>query len=334
MQWLGEAVSRLERGVAVALVTVLRTRSSAPRPVGTRMVVADDGAVGSIGGGAFERRALARAQTLLADGAGGRREIATDLGETELLFERLDARDLPVLRTCRDLLAGDGAVLITPLDRPASARLALAWRDAGPALVEALAAGADAALLALPGEPPALVERLVDRRTAVWLFGAGHVGQALARALAPLPFHLTWIDDRPQLLPPADEGVRPLPTAEPAREVGNMPAGAFAVAMTYSHALDYAIVEAALRRGDLGFVGMIASAAKKARCLELCRAHGLGEAALARLTAPIGVPGIRGREPAVIAASVAAQFLQVAEARQAGRPAAAPMAAVAEAPGG
>jgi xanthine dehydrogenase accessory factor len=326
MEWLGETIDRLERGEAVVLVTVLRTRGSAPRPPGTRMLVSRSGTSGSVGGGAFEHRALTRARALLADGAGRTRRVASDLGDTELLFERLDSRDLPPLWACRSHLPGDGAVLITPLDEPPSERRAVAWTQALPALAAALPDGTGGALLTLPDEPTWLVERLHDRRARVWLFGAGHVGQALVGALAPLPFFVTWVDDRPGFLPPATDRMRPVPAAEPALEVANAPPGALVVAMSHSHALDFAIVEAALRRPELGFVGMIASAAKRQHCLDLCRRHGLDEAALERLVAPIGIPGIRGREPAVIAAAVAAQLLQVAEARRA-RPAEAEAAA-------
>ena len=84
--------------------------------------------------------------------------------------------------------------------------------------------------------------------------------------------------------------------------------------MTHSHPLDLAIVVEALRQGRFGYVGLIGSATKRARFLSQMRAAGLPESALASLVCPIGIPGLAGKEPAVIAASVAAQLLVVAGA--------------------
>ena len=314
MLWLRETISRLEQGAAVVHVTVLRTEGSAPRPTGTKMLVAGDAVVGTIGGGALERRASERARLLLADGSGGERRIETDFGQTELLFERLRPGDLPPLREIRDLLDAEGAILLTPLDRSAATKQAVAWAAAPTEIKAVLAGGAAAAVVSSPGAGLMLVERLVDRRTRVWLFGAGHVGRALVKALAPLPFHITWIDDRPGFLPLAGDGLVPLRVDAPALQVANAPAGALIVAMSHSHALDFDIVQAALARDDLGFVGMIASTKKKAQLVERCRRAGISEARIRRLTAPIGMAGIGGRDPSVIAASVAAQLLQVSEA--------------------
>lgn len=323
MQWLAEAIDRLERGENVVLVTVAGTRGSAPRPAGAKLLVSGDAQLGSVGGGASEQRAVARARALLARGQRRRREIldsdpAADKccgGALELVFERLEAADQAALEDCRRYLADEGAILSTPLDDAQAPKRAYALAAAPAALLEALVEPATAALVELPADGLRLVERLQDQRRRVWLFGAGHVGRALTRALEPLPFHLTWVDDRRELLPSAEsDALRPLYSPTPALEVARIPAGAFVLIMSHSHGLDFEIAEAALRRDDLGFVGLIGSAAKKAQFVRRCRAHGLAEVVLERLVSPIGLPTIRGREPAVIAASVAAQLLQTAEA--------------------
>lgn len=158
-------------------------------------------------------------------------------------------------------------------------------------------------------------EPMLDPRRPVLLFGAGHVGRALAMALAPLPFRLRWIDSRSEAFPalvPAN--AEPVTTATPEAEIADAPAGSFVVVMTHDHALDLAVTAAALRRGDLPFVGLIGSATKRARFGRRLAELGLSEAAHARLVCPIGLPGIAGKEPAVIAASVTAQLLEIAEA--------------------
>jgi xanthine dehydrogenase accessory factor len=160
-----------------------------------------------------------------------------------------------------------------------------------------------------------LRERFGDERTPVLLFGAGHVGRALALALAPVPFRVRWVDTRPEAFPahvPAN--AETVLTQDAPGEAVAAEAGALVMVMTHSHPLDLAIIDAALRRDDLGGVGLIGSATKRARFIGRLREAGLTEGQIARLTCPIGVPGIGGREPAVIAAAVAAQLLQWREA--------------------
>ena len=149
---------------------------------------------------------------------------------------------------------------------------------------------------------------------AVYLFGAGHVGRALALALAPLPFAVRWIDPRRDAFPthtPAN--VTLIHASEPVAELASAPDKALVVVMTHSHALDLEIVAEALRVERFGYVGLIGSATKRARFLSQMRAAGLTEVQLARLVCPIGVAGLESKDPAVIAASTAAQLLIVSE---------------------
>ncbi|MEW6560093.1 MAG: xanthine dehydrogenase accessory protein XdhC [Pseudomonadota bacterium] len=154
------------------------------------------------------------------------------------------------------------------------------------------------------------------------LFGAGHVGCALVRALRPLPCTVDWIDEREQAFPPdalAPDVATSWPSTlhilavdVPEAEVATAPPGAFYLVMTHSHDLDFRIGETILRRNDIGWFGLIGSATKRARFLRRWAERGVPEAALQRLVCPVGIPGIEGKEPEVIAASVAAQLLQVA----------------------
>ena len=165
--------------------------------------------------------------------------------------------------------------------------------------------------------PLAEAERAAWGR-AVYLFGAGHVGRALALALAPLPFQLRWIDSREAAFPARTIASATLVHApEPPAELAAAPNGALVIVMTHSHPLDLAIVAEALRQDRFSYVGLIGSATKRARFLSQMRAAGLGEAALGKLVCPIGISGIEGKEPPVIAASVAAQLLQVTSSQTA-----------------
>ena len=156
--------------------------------------------------------------------------------------------------------------------------------------------------------------RIEDGASRLWLFGAGHVGKAVARAMAPLGFRVTWIDSRATMFPDTGRENEILISRAPHLELANAPAGAMVLVMTHCHAQDFDIIDAALTRPDLGFVGLIGSATKRARFIARLKARGHSEQALGRLICPIGIPGISGKEPAVIAASVAAQALRYREA--------------------
>jgi xanthine dehydrogenase accessory protein XdhC len=151
--------------------------------------------------------------------------------------------------------------------------------------------------------------RLAERLPQVLLFGAGHVGRALARALAPLPLRLRWIDDREHEFPdPPLDGPEVVLTARWRAEVEAAPPGAAYFVMTYSHGLDFEICEAVLRRGDFAYLGLIGSRSKRARFEHGWRALGLDDALIQRLVCPIGGP-LRDKRPPVIAALAAAQVL-------------------------
>jgi xanthine dehydrogenase accessory factor len=168
-----------------------------------------------------------------------------------------------------------------------------------------------AALAAWPDEAPLLT---------LQLYGAGHVGRAIVQLLAHLPCAVDWIDERETEFPsePSPPHIRRLCVEPVEAEVPLAPPGAFYLVLTHSHDLDLRITEAILQRGDFGYLGLIGSDTKRARFLARFRQRGVADAALDRLTCPIGVPGIPGKQPEQIAVAVVAQLLQVAAATAAG----------------
>jgi xanthine dehydrogenase accessory factor len=149
-----------------------------------------------------------------------------------------------------------------------------------------------------------------DSLPPVYLFGAGHVGKAVAQALAPLPLRLTWIDSRveefPDLVP---DGVMRLVTADPVARVRSAESGAAFLVLTHDHALDFELAGAALWRGDAFYVGLIGSRTKRRKFERLYMARDGRPADLARLVCPIGAGLGRDKRPPVIAAMVAAELL-------------------------
>ena len=162
---------------------------------------------------------------------------------------------------------------------------------------------------------PALAKRLDSNLTPVALFGGGHVGQALVRVLAPLPFHITWIDSRDGVFPPDMPERVVCEQSEPVQAaVSGLVPDSRVLIMSFSHAEDLDVLAACLKRqrekADLPYIGLIGSQTKWATFQHRLQARGFTEAELAHVTCPIGVPGIKGKEPQVIAVAVAAQLLQ------------------------
>ncbi len=147
-------------------------------------------------------------------------------------------------------------------------------------------------------------------RPPVLIFGAGHTGRALAKALAPLPVSVSLVDDRDGVMSGLPSVVTCIRMADPVDAIANAPARAAFVILSHSHALDYRLAEAALARGDAAYVGMIGSATKRARFeSSFLRAGGRRET-LARLTCPIGGSDVDDKRPEVIAALTAAELVR------------------------
>ena len=262
----------LAQGPAV-LVTVEHTRGSVPREAGAWMAVFADatcGEVGTIGGGQLEWKATQQAREALARQALQPGNVPADWRESITLG--------PSLGQCC------GGALVLRFE-----------------LVDASHAAE-------------LRNRLWPSHTPLALFGGGHVGRAIVQALSPLPFDVTWIDSRdgvfPTHLPPQVITEHSDPVQAAVRDVK---AGACVLIMSFSHAEDLDVVAACLQRqrehNDLAFIGLIGSRTKWATFGHRLTERGFTAAELARVTCPIGLPGIQSKVPAVIAASVVAQLL-------------------------
>ena len=172
-------------------------------------------------------------------------------------------------------------------------------------------------VLRLERASPDLVERLAqlefeecEAAPSIYLFGAGHVGKAIARALSLLPLRVSWIDNRaeefPETLP---DRIRQIVANHPPDLVAEAMPGASFLVLTHSHALDFDICEAVLARGDFAYLGLIGSATKRRRFERWYGARDHDAADLTRLTCPIGGGLARDKRPEVIAALVAAELV-------------------------
>ena len=150
--------------------------------------------------------------------------------------------------------------------------------------------------------------------TPVALFGGGHVGAALARLLATLPFSVRWIDSRDGVFPAALPAQIETEHSEPVQgAIARLAPGSRVLIMSFSHAEDLDVVIACLQRlrthDDLPYIGLIGSKTKWATFRHRLEARGFTPMEMDRVTCPIGIPGITGKEPEVIAVAVAAQLL-------------------------
>ena len=270
-----ELLNQLQHADGV-LVSVESVQGSGPREVGAWMAVFPQTLVNTIGGGHLEFQAITEARALMARSV-SENASSTATHEDNALTTRYALG--PALGQCC------GGVVHLKFERISAA------------------------------DAPALKQRLLANGQPLALFGGGHVGRALVNVLSTLPYNVQWIDSRDEIfpahLPPnvVCEHSDPVHAA-----VADLPSGASVLIMSFSHAEDLDVVAACLKRqrlhGDLKSVGLIGSKTKWATFKHRLEAKGFKADELTFVTCPIGVSGITGKEPEVIAVSVAAQLLQ------------------------
>jgi xanthine dehydrogenase accessory factor len=284
----------------VARVVIAGSAGSVPRGTGTAMLVWSLGQTGTIGGGALEFQAVARARQALAGGdrfdkvplgpglgqcCGGAVQVLTELwDEARLCAVTGDhvARPLP------------GATPEMPLKLAGLLRAARAGhRPVETAVVQGW-----------------FVEPIRAEAAPLWIWGAGHVGRAIVATLAALPdFAITWIDSAPDRFPETvPQGVTVLPAPDMQAALRLAPADTRHLILTYSHEIDLALCHAALTHG-FRFCGLIGSATKWTRFRKRLQQLGHADAQISRITCPIGEPGL-GKHPQAIAVGVAVGLIR------------------------
>jgi len=310
--WLSALCRHLEHNATpMVRIVVAGVQGSAPRDPGACMLICDTETQGTIGGGNLEWQAVAAARELLATNVSlpsvrvSNLVLGRELGQccggvVQLWLERFTPADLPLLQRAA---AEIPSIITTELSQGrVTRRLERSGRNLH-AGIHFSSTQEDTAMLSeriqLPDHAP------------VCLYGAGHVGQALIRVFADLPFQVTWIDPRPELLPDKlPDNVRAVCTNSPVEEASTAPAAARHIVMTHDHALDYAICRAVLAREDFVWLGLIGSKSKAARFRSRLSREGVAQHAIKRLVCPIGVPGVTSKWPTAIAVAIAAQLLQ------------------------
>jgi len=342
--WLRALASLRERDAACVVVTIAAVKGSAPREAGTKMIVTADSIVGTIGGGHLEYKSIEFAREMLADdGAVPRRlhrfPLGAALGQccggvvTVLIEKAAPERDSWVASLIEHEAAGTACVMASVADGGATGKLVVDAEHvvgmlddvalnnvAQSAARDMLASGERAPrLLVAPAldasgatAPLLLLEPVLPIDFRIVVFGAGHVGRALVAALSPLHAHIDWIDSRADEFPTLVPGNVAIEVADtPECVVDQARAGTCFLVLTHSHDLDFALTERILRRADFSYLGLIGSTTKRNTFERRLEQRGVSAALRERITCPIGIPGITGKEPAEIAVAVAAQLLQL-----------------------
>ncbi|WP_319773840.1 xanthine dehydrogenase accessory protein XdhC [Breoghania sp.] len=303
---------------AAALVTVLRVAGSAPREAGARLVVRPSGGFrGTIGGGGLEWKAIALARDHLAEKSRPsvmRRYFALGPefgqccgGRAELLIERFTGENSAGIAEFASRETEGPFVTLAAIDASDEPHGSAGGGLERRVLSHVPTGNGDGARLTGAG---VLEERFGCFAQPLMLFGAGHVGRATALALAPLPFSVTWVDSRAEAFPaavPSNVSIRR--TDSPADVLAEGRDGAFVLVMTHSHPLDFDIAATAISQGRFGYVGLIGSRTKRIRFERRMKDMGISEQRIGELVCPIGIKGIRSREPAAIAAATVAELL-------------------------
>lgn len=318
----------MEQAAYSVLVTVALVEGSGPREAGARMLVGLGCLQDTIGGGHLELRAIEIARAMLRDTSQCQRHLerfalGPSLGQccggvVHLAFELVDPVHARLLESRRRLdtwrmVALDGAPDCALFDE-SGGLLAGAGAAAPP-----FARDRGTHLMQEQDGRRWLVDLVTAPRAHLVLFGAGHVGAAIVRALAQLPCTVTWVDERDDMFPhPVPDNVTLEATDTPEAVVACAPANASYLVMTHSHALDQRLTQAIMERSDVLWFGLIGSLTKRRQFEHRLRERGVPQPRIDAMVCPIGVPGIAGKEPAVIAASVSAQLLMVWEQAAAG----------------
>lgn len=291
------------------LVSVVGAKGSTPRDQHAHMLVTASRLSGTIGGGQLEYRAVQRARLILGDSQAPDQILELPLGpeigqccggHAALLLDRLDDSSDQWLAALAAAQAEDReSWLQTEFSRGRTTRsVVFEQPEANPQ--------ARGAFLT--------IEPLQNAEFDLYLFGAGHVGKAVAGILSGLPGKVTWIDSRAAEFPAFEAAnITKYITDDPAGAVQTARAGAFYLVMSHSHQLDFEICEQILKRQDFRYAGLIGSMTKRSKFEKRLALRNIGPQVISRLACPIGVAGISGKTPGEIAVSVCAEILQINE---------------------
>lgn len=171
------------------------------------------------------------------------------------------------------------------------------------------------------GATSVLFETFASNHINIMLFGAGHVGHAIAPMLAGLPVRLHWVDEREELFPQTQyNNVEHVVSDCPADEVASMPPNSYYIVLTHNHQRDFEIASAILKRKDFAHLGLIGSDTKWKRFQQRFEHRGIEREMIDRITCPVGLSNVPGKLPMEVAVSIVGEIIGLYQAQKAPTP--------------
>ena len=328
MNWIVTLGRLQQEEMPAVMVTVVSITGSTPREVGAKMIVTKQQLFGTIGGGNLEHQAMAIARKQLQANQIQKMQrfpLGAGLGQccgglVNLLFEPVvestswvseaEALQLENKNWIRAVsidddqccfLLTEGKLKKLPSEQKLSPDLI---RIAGNMLIDQT----DSSQI----QSGYYLETVKQTDFELLLFGAGHVGKAIVKIMSELPVHIRWIDTRDDQFPiEIPNNVETICTDTPEAEIDNAASGSFFLVMTHDHGLDQCLAEQILKRDDFAYFGLIGSKTKRRMFEKRMTQRNISPDRFESMTCPIGIVGIRSKQPAAIAISVSAQLMQL-----------------------
>lgn len=338
LDWIEKSIQLQQSSEAFVMVVIGQVKGSSPREMGTRMLVTLTDSFFTIGGGNLEHQSIQIARAMLnSDQANQykRFSLAAGLGQccggvVSVLFEKITQETAWLKDLNQFTQRHTECVQVTSLQGGQTMpRLFVSKNTVFPSLVEkqypqlAKIAREHLDQAEMPkiqtvslsrGQHLVLFEKMQSKQPHLYVFGAGHVGNALMHVLDHQLFTITWIDTRDdQFSKDFTSGIQMICTDIPHAMIAEAPQNSYFLVMTHDHSLDLLLTEHILKRNDFSYFGMIGSLTKRERFKHRLSARGISQQSINKMVCPIGIDGIQSKKPTAIAVSVAAQLLQQLE---------------------
>jgi len=307
--WLSTLMCLQQKNVPAIMVTVISISGSAPREVSAKIIITASQLFGTIGGGNLEHQATAIAREQIQTNQSQlirQFPLGPSLGQccgglVNLLFEPIVASTDWIVKAHTLQLKGQEWVRVVATSGEQACFLLT-----NDSLTENK-------LKSLHQERNNYYTETVQKpEFELLLFGAGHVGKAVVKVLSEMPVSIQWIDNRDQQFPATlSNNVEIICTDTPEAEIAAANPGTFFLVMTHDHGLDQQLSEHILKRHDFAYFGLIGSITKRRMFEKRMTRRGVLASQLDKMVCPIGIEGIRSKQPAAIAISVAAQLMRV-----------------------
>ena len=340
--WIQQLQQLLQQEERVVIVTVASVKGSTPREPGARMLVSASEISNTIGGGHLELKSIQIARNMLANSYSNelqRFSLGAGLGQccggvVTVFFELVTKNSSWVSDLQELVLSQQDCVQIIPTsleDKQPRLLVTLDSTISAPAISEINNSLISTARLMLNNlkEDQSKSTSIINFKSAsgqqdqyifdpviksnfnIFLFGAGHVGQALIKLLSEQSCQVTWVDTRDNQLPSETaQNITAICTDVPEAIINEAPTGSYFLVMTHDHSLDQKLSEFILRKDDFSYFGLIGSKTKRKRFEHRLLRRDIGSDNLKKMTCPIGINGITSKHPAAIAVAVMAELLQ------------------------